>query len=238
MTCFSKRIALISGFTRRFSAFSIAERTQRNFGDRKGLYAGKVMAQKPNKRKSSKSKKGSIILAGFRRLSILGLILVLLVLPTIVSADLRWFNELEIQGAEVVSEGAYFRFLMVNHYGFPIYVAINNGDPIYIPTNGSASYNVIAPQISKPYESVLYTFTEYLQTPQPANFMGTVDFPVTVVSINFIDSTIYYIYITNLMTAVGLFAVVTAFILWHRRLFTGRVKLKKNEMKNRNLKSA
>jgi hypothetical protein len=159
--------------------------------------------------------------SAFRRMSILGLILVLLVVPIIVSADPRWFNELEIQGAHIVSEGAYFRFLMVNHYGDPIYVTVNDGDPIYIPTNGSVNYNVIAPQISVPYEEVTYTFKEYYPTPQSAHLMGTVDFPVTVLAYDFID----FIVLTNIIIAIGLFAVVIAFIVWHRRLFSGKVKL-------------
>jgi len=156
-------------------------------------------------------------------MSVLGLILVLLVVPIIVSADPITFhsNKLEIQGAHIVSEGAYFRFLMVNHYDAPIYVTVNDGDPIYIPTNGSANYNVVAPQISVPYEKVTYTFKEYYQTLQPSQLMEAVDFPVTVVAYNFID----FLVLTNVITAIGLFAVVIAFIIWHRRLFSGKVKL-------------
>lgn len=161
---------------------------------------------------------------------VLGLILVLLLVPTIVLADPIWGNQLEIQGAHIVSEGAYFRFLMVNHYGVPIYVTINDGDPIYIPTNGSANYNVIAPQISTPYQVVTYSFKQYY-SPLQAQFGLTIDVPVTVVAYDFVE----LILATNIIIAIGLFVFIISFIIWHRRLSSGEVKLSRTEkMKNQN----
>jgi hypothetical protein len=154
----------------------------------------------------------------FPRVPILGLILVLLLVPTIVLADPIRGNQLEIQGAHIVSEGAYFRFLMVNHYGVPIYVTINDGDPIYLPTNGSANYNVIAPQISMSYQVVTYSFKQYYNSSLQDQSGFTIDFPVTVVAYNFVE----FILATNIIIAIGLFVFIISFIIWHRRQSHGR----------------
>lgn len=134
----------------------------------------------------------------------------------------------KIEGAHVVSEGAYFRFLLVNHYGVPMYVTVNDGEPIYISTDGSVNVDVIAPQVSVPFEVVTYTFKEYSPTSQPADFMGEVDFPVTVLIYNFVDLVV----LTAIIGAIGLFAVVIGFIIWHRRLLSGKVKLNHREPKD------
>ena len=159
-------------------------------------------------------------------LPIIFLILMCSLAPRFVFADpidLGEYNKLEIQGAHVVSEGAYFRFFMVNHYGIPIYVTVNDGDPIHIPINGSVDYDVIAPQVSAPFEVVTYIFKQFVASQQ--NPFLEVDFPVTVVASNFISSII----VTNITIAIGLFTFVVTFIIWYRRISSGKIKLNKTE---------
>jgi len=162
-------------------------------------------------------------------LLIIVIILVFSLTPRVAFADPIQLgpNLYEIQGAHVVSEGAYFRFLVVNHDSDSIYVTVNDGDLIYIPVNGSANYNVIAPQISVPYEVVTYTFRVYSTTPQRVEFR-TIDFPVTVVSSSFIG----FVVVTDIIIAIGLFVVLFAFIIWYKRLFSGQVKLDRTEARD------
>jgi len=174
----------------------------------------------------------------FRRMPILGLILVLLVVPTIVSADPIWLNELEVQGAHVVSEGAYFRFLVVNHYSTPIYVSIiNDSEPIYlvppnnhlnvnitesiyILPNSSANYDAIAPSVSFPYETVTYTIIQALEKPISEHWVYIMKYQVTVLASGFVqilniglDSSLPIILI-----AIGFILVVLSLIIWQRKL--------------------
>jgi hypothetical protein len=66
--------------------------------------------------------------------------------------------QVSIQGAHIVSAGAYFRFWLYNYYDFPINVTVNGANKLTIPPQGSIDYDVIAPQVSLPYEKVTYTF--------------------------------------------------------------------------------
>lgn len=176
-----------------------------------------------------------------RRMFIVGLILVLFLFPRIVSADPSWGNELEVQGAHVVSEGAYFRFLVVNHYSIPMYVSvINDSEPIYVlpspsPSylnvnisesiyilpNSSANFDVIAPEVSFPYEKVTYTIIQALDKPISEHWVYIMKYQVTVLDSNYFD----FIVLTNILFAVGLIVVAIAFIIWQRRLSHGKVGL-------------
>ena len=170
----------------------------------------------------------------FRKLLIVGLILVPLLIPRIVLGDPSWLNELEVQGAHVVSEGAYFRFLVVNHYPIPIYVSVlNDSEPIYVlpspsPSylnvnitesiyilpNSSANYDVIAPEVSFPYKKVTYTIIQALDKPISENWVYIMKYQVTVLDSNYFD----FIVLTNILFAIGLIVVAIAFIIWQRKL--------------------
>ena len=165
--------------------------------------------------------------------------MVLFLFPRIVSADPRWFNKLEVQGAHVVSEGAYFRFLVVNHYSIPIYVSVINysepiyvlppnnylnvniNESIYILPNSSANFDVIAPEVSFPYEKVTYTIIQSLDKPISEHWVYIMKYQVTVLDSNYFD----FIVLTNIIFAVGLIVVAIAFIIWQRRLSHGKVGL-------------
>lgn len=153
----------------------------------------------------------------FRRLFTVGLILVWLLAPRVVLGDLAIYNGLEIQGAHVVSEGAFFRFWMMNHYSQPVYVVINDGDPIYILPNGSANYNVIAPQISVLSERVTYTFKQYFESPRPDHLYMAINTTVLVLDSSYTEA-FSLIVPLQFIIAIGLIIVVISFIIWQRKL--------------------
>ena len=171
--------------------------------------------------------------------------MVLFLFPRIVSADPFWFNELEVQGAHVVSEGAYFRFLVVNHYPIPMYVSvINDSEPIYvlppnnylsinisesiyILPNSSANFDEIAPEVSFPYEKVTYTIIQAHDKPISEHWVYIMKYQVTVLDSNYFDFTV----LTNILFAIGIIVVAIAFIIWQRRLSHDKVRLNRREIK-------
>jgi hypothetical protein len=62
-----------------------------------------------------------------------------------------------LEGAHIVSEGAYFRFGIFNNNSFSISVRVG-ADISSVPPESGIDYDVIAPQISTPYEKVTYQF--------------------------------------------------------------------------------
>jgi hypothetical protein len=98
----------------------------------------------------------SILIACFLSSSLFGFCMIL---PNVKKCDPTWLPiQVNIQGAHIVSAGAYFRFWIKNYYNFPINVTMNGANTVSIPPQGSIDYDVIAPQISLPYEKVTYTF--------------------------------------------------------------------------------
>jgi hypothetical protein len=182
----------------------------------------------------------------FRKLLVVGLVLVLFLTPRVVLGDpFSFHNELEVQGAHVISEGAYFRFLIVNHGFSPIYVSIiRSSEPIYVvyglgPTNyslsvnisesicilpnSSASYDVIAPEVSFPYEKVTYYIPQASAQPISTHCQYIMRCEVTVLDSGFaqvlttsLDPSSQYIII-----AIGLTLVVISLIMWQRKLHHG-----------------
>jgi hypothetical protein len=150
------------------------------------------------------------------------IILLLFALP-VVLGDIGPYpaSKLEIQGAHIVSEGAYFRFWIANHYDQPVYVTINDGEALYIPHNASADYDVIAPQISVPYEEVTYTFRQYFYPTQNIS-LPSLNFTVLVVHSSFFD----FLLPIHFVVAAGLIVVCIAFFTWQRRLIRRKVGVK------------
>jgi hypothetical protein len=68
-------------------------------------------------------------------------------------------RKVDIEGAHIVSEGAYFRFWIFNNNTYwPMNVTIN-GETLHVPPMNGTNYDVIAPNnISAPYERINYTF--------------------------------------------------------------------------------
>jgi hypothetical protein len=95
-----------------------------------------------------------------------------------------------VQGAHIVSEGAYFRFWILNNTTDPINVTINSADPLTISANSSIDYDVIAPQLSTPYQKITYAFHfSYAKNVenQPHPLHGEMDFTVLVLSSGFVQ---------------------------------------------------
>jgi len=184
----------------------------------------------------------------FRKLLIVGLILVPLLTSRAALGDPSWANQLEIQGAHVVSEGAYFRFLLVNHYPIPIYVSIiNDSEPIsllppnnqlsvnisesiYLLPNSSANYDVIAPEVSFPYGKVTYTIIQALDKPISEHWVHIIEYQATVLDSGFVqvlnaslDPSFPY-----LIIAIGLSLVAISLIIWHRKPYGSLKKSQKN----------
>jgi hypothetical protein len=114
-----------------------------------------------------------------------------------------------IEGAHIVSEGAYFRFWIFNNNSFSINVTVNGADTLSIPPKSGVDYDVIAPNISVPYEQVTYEFTVEASNGvllQPKN----VDFPVLVLNSSFtqIFDLAIPIILAIAAIAVGLVAIV------------------------------
>jgi hypothetical protein len=63
-----------------------------------------------------------------------------------------------LEGAHIVSEGAYFRFWIFNNNSFSISVYVNGVNISSISPQSGIDYDVIAPQTSTPYEQVTYKF--------------------------------------------------------------------------------
>jgi hypothetical protein len=151
---------------------------------------------------------------------VLVLILVLFVVPRIGSADpsshIMWF---EIQGAHVVSEGAYFRFCMTSlSPRMSFWVSVNDSALMYIQFNKSVNYDVIAPQISSESEQVTYTFKGYYNyTEQLNDYDFMVNSTVLVLNSSYFSDNANFTFLTNSLTAIGLVTVVAAFIMWQKR---------------------
>jgi hypothetical protein len=80
----------------------------------------------------------------------------------------------DIEGAHIVSEGAYFRFWIFNNNSFPVNVTVNGADILNIPSKRWADYDVIAPNINVPYEQVTYKFSITSYYVQTTNYSFTV----------------------------------------------------------------
>ena len=93
-------------------------------------------------------------------------------------------KHLDIQGAKIVSEGAYFRIWIRNRLDFPIKVKIVSDfmqtDWQTIPTNESASFPLVAPLIESRKETVTYTIMVLYGTPG-REILEQIQFPVTVI---------------------------------------------------------
>ena len=124
-----------------------------------------------------------------------------------------------VQGAHIVSEGAYFRFWIWNPLANPINVTINDADTLTIAPNSSIDYDVVAPQVSMLYQKVTYTFrftyaknVEY----QLHSLYGEIDFTVLVLSSGFVQVFDMIIPILIIVT-IAVVAIISIAILRRRR---------------------
>jgi hypothetical protein len=117
-----------------------------------------------------------------------------------------------IEGAHIVSDGAYFRFWIFNNNSFPINVSVNEADILIVPPKSGVDYDVIAPNISVPYEQVTYKFSV---TASGYILPKNVDFPVLVLNSSFIQ--IFDLILPILVTIAAIVVALTAIVIVRRR---------------------
>jgi hypothetical protein len=118
----------------------------------------------------------------------------------------------DIEGAHIVSEGAYFRFQIFNNNSFPITVTVNGADTYSVPPESSIDYDVIAPQISVPYEQVTYNFSMWANS----YLTRTVEFKVLVLNSSFVQ--IFNLLVPILITISAIVVALVAVVVVRRRL--------------------
>jgi hypothetical protein len=125
-----------------------------------------------------------------------------------------------LEGAHIVSEGAYFRFWIFNNNSFSINVTVNGVDIPSVPPESGIDYDVIAPQISTPYEQVTYKFV--------FTFGGygalTADYTVLVLNSNFVQ--IFDLIFPILIVIVFVIIATVAIVILRRRIHRRRSNLK------------
>jgi len=120
-----------------------------------------------------------------------------------------------LEGAHIVSEGAYFRFWIFNNNSFSINVAVNGVDIPSVPPESGIDYDMIAPQTSMPYEQVTYKFVFSSEGEGLA-----VDYTVLVLNSSFVQ--IFDLIVPILIAIATIILVVIAFVILKRR----RVRIK------------
>jgi hypothetical protein len=132
----------------------------------------------------------------------------------------------DIEGAHIVSEGAYFRFWISNNNSFPINVDEITGDdnaylagPLVVPPNSSIDYNVIAPQISGVYKQVTYKFFLVGDDNEP----NTVNFTVLVLNSSFVQ--IFDLIFPILIVIVFVIIATVAIVILRRHMHRKRNSL-------------
>ena len=156
---------------------------------------------------------------GFRQVLIVAIVVILFLVPNVVIGDPigNPDDRLIIEGAHIVSEGAYFRFWVKNNYSQPIYVTINDSDTFYILPYNSIDYDVVAPTISVPYEKITYTFKLHLLLSDPNYVSNKFDFTVLVLSSSFVQ--VFDIIVPFLIIlAIALAVAISVFIIRRRRI--------------------
>jgi len=146
--------------------------------------------------------------------------------PITVLGDPVYSGGLRVEGAHIVSEGAYFRFWICNYEDYNVSVTIDDGITYYLPkryntTNSNFTYNVIAPQVNLLFEKVHYFFkvnvtgVDYNSHPWfRTHFPYTIDYPVYVLDSSFI---ILLDYLVPAIIVIATVLVVVTAILVRRR---------------------
>ncbi len=119
-----------------------------------------------------------------------------------------------IEGAHIVSEGAYFRFWIMNNLTWALNVTINNADILLIPSKSSIDYNVVAPQVSVPYQKVTYIFKISNTWDGEESVYSEIDYPVLVLDSGF---TQIFDLIAPILIAVGIVLTAIVFVMVVRR---------------------
>lgn len=119
-----------------------------------------------------------------------------------------------IEGAHIVSEGAYFRFWIMNNLTWALNVTINNADILLIPSKSSIDYNVVAPQVSVPYQKVTYIFKISNTWDGEESVYSEIDYPVLVLDTGF---TQIFDLIAPILIAVGIVLTAIVFVMVVRR---------------------
>jgi len=124
----------------------------------------------------------------------------------------------DVEGARIVSEGAYFRFWIHNNNSFSIDVNVftpeHTMDNFIVPANGSINYDVIAPKISVAYEQVTYEF--WLSGPNSSGqYVTLADCGVIVVNYGFVQ--IFSFSVELLIMFAAIIVALVAIVVVRRR---------------------
>jgi hypothetical protein len=155
-------------------------------------------------------------------MSILSLVFLLLFLtPIAIVADPEYMGGVWIEGAHIVSEGAYFRFWLWSKEGYNVSVTINDQITYYLEPNASMNYDVVAPQVNMPFEKTHYYFKIDLagaDSMQGLNhhFPYTIDFPVYVLDSGFILFFDYIVPVVIILIVI-LFVIITLLLIRRRQ---------------------
>jgi hypothetical protein len=116
-----------------------------------------------------------------------------------------------IEGAHMVSEGAYFRFWIYNELPYTVNVSVNGGDALVVPSRSGVDYDVVAPFISVPFEQVTYKVSIMDGDAVPTN----VD--VTVLVMNSALVQIFNLAIPILIIIAGIIIALFAIVIVRRQ---------------------
>jgi hypothetical protein len=133
-----------------------------------------------------------------------------------------------LEGAHIVSEGAYFRFWIFNNNSFPIFVYVNGFAIPNVPPQSGIDYDVIAPQISTPYEQVTYKFTFGSNYNDPL----TVDFTVLVLNSSFMQ--IFDLIVPILIVIAFVIIATVVIVILRRYMHRRRSNLKSAQQQKTN----
>jgi hypothetical protein len=142
-------------------------------------------------------------------------------MPIAVVGDPMHGGYLEIQGAHIVSEGAYFRFWLWTRESYNISVTINDKITFYLEPNASMNYDVVAPHVSMPFEQIHYLFKVNVTGVNSMqglenHFPYTLDFPVYVFGSGFIQFFDYFVPVIVILIATTL-AIITLRVIRRRQ---------------------
>ncbi len=149
------------------------------------------------------------------------LFLLLFLIPIAVVGDPSYHGGVWIEGAHIVSEGAYFRFWVWSKESVSISVTINDGITYYLEPNASISYDVVAPKVNMPFEKIHYFFkvnvtgVDSMQGLEN-HFPYTIDFSVYVLSSGFIQFFDYIVPVI-LILVVAILVIITTLVIRRRQ---------------------
>lgn len=157
-------------------------------------------------------------------LSLILVLAVLIVLPLAhCDSEAPPAKGIDIQGAHIISEGAYFRFQIFNDNSFPVnitmYGPLSSESYYSIPAWGSVDCDLVAPSAPWVYNQVTYHFE--IVSSQEDGLYGMNDFTVLVLNSSWL------LFFNLLPLIIGTILIIIAVILFFRLASTSKKKVTK-----------